>query len=309
MDYIKGYTYGFCAPKGSFYEEKSKESLKRMKDRTGSSYVLFTLAALQETAQSIEIDYKGDHIVDDQELIEMMEYGKSIGLVPILKPLVNCRNGTWRAHINFFDKDVPCEPKWSEWFKSYTDYQVHYAKIAEALKCPMFIVGCEMVQTNRRETEWRNLIKEVRKHYSGLISYNCDKYQEDQIAWWDAVDVISASGYYPMDDWPQQLRRIKAVVDKYDKPFFFAEAGCMSSEGSSNVPNDWSLQGQLKLEEQEAYYKVMFGETKKCSWIRGFGLWDWPYQLDVLSAASKDRYYGTYGKPAEKVIFDYYSNI
>ncbi|MNN23996.1 hypothetical protein D3C81_1374100 [compost metagenome] len=52
-----------------------------------------------------------------------------------LKPIVNCADGTWRAHINFFDKDVPCEPKWSEWFRSYTAFILHYAVIAqESLK-------------------------------------------------------------------------------------------------------------------------------------------------------------------------------
>lgn len=308
MDYIKGYTFGFCAPKGSFRKEKSKKSLLEMKKRTGSTHVLFVLAALQETAQSTQIDFTGSHMVDNDELIEMIEYSKTLGLIPILKPLVNCRNGTWRAHISFFEKDVPCEPKWSEWFESYTTYQVHYAKIAQALGCEMFIVGCEMVQTNHRAEQWRALIQEVRKHYSGLVSYNCDKYQEDQISWWDAVDVISASGYYPVNDWDAQLERIYQVLQTYNKPFFFAEAGCMSTRGSQNTPNDWSLKGVLDLGEQALYYKRMFAVTKQYPWIRGFGLWDWSHYLPSMSLARKDRYYATYGKPAEEVIYEHYTN-
>jgi len=44
--------------------------------------------------------------------------------------------------------------------------------------------------------------------------------------------VISSSGYYPVDKWEQELNRIEKTVLKYQKLFFFAEAGCMSRKGS-----------------------------------------------------------------------------
>ena len=75
--------------------------------------------------------------------------------------------------------------------------------------------------------------------YHGLVSYNTDKYQEDHVSWWDCVDVISSSGYYPIDQWEQELDRIEKTVLKYRKPFFFAEAGCMSRKGSGMIPNNW----------------------------------------------------------------------
>lgn len=306
MDYIKGYTFGFCAPKNSFREESSRESLRLMKDRTGATHVIFALAALQDTPQSIAIDWTGDHIVDDEELEGMIQYAKALGLIPILKPLVNVRNGTWRAHINFFEVDVPCEPKWRDWFNSYTNYQCHYAQIAEKTGCEMLVVGCEMVQTERREEEWRTLIHKVREHYTGLITYNTDKYQEDHVTWWDAVDVISASGYYPIGDWDVQLDRIQNVVEKFDKPFFFVEAGCSSKIGASLVPNDWTLVGSVNLLEQKVYYEKMFEKTKDRPWIKGFGLWDWSHNLYEEKDAILDRGYGVFGKPAEKIIKDFY---
>lgn len=231
MEYIKGFTYGFMSPKYSFRTKEAKESMAALIKETNINTVIFAIAALQDTAQSIKIDYKGEHIVDDEELVDMINYAQSLGVKTILKPLVNVRNGTWRAHISFFDEDVVCEPKWSEWFASYTEYQVHYAKIAQQTNCSMMIVGCEMVQSEKRSIEWRSVIKEVRKHYKGLISYNTDKYQEDRVTWWDAVDVISSSGYYPIGDWDTQLRRIEKVVKEYDKPFYFSEAGCPSRTG------------------------------------------------------------------------------
>ena len=79
----------------------------------------------------------------------MIHYAKSLDLNVILKPMVNVSDGTWRAHINFFDMDVPCEPKWSDWFKSYNDFILHYADIAEETGCEMFVIGCELVNADR----------------------------------------------------------------------------------------------------------------------------------------------------------------
>ena len=309
MEYIKGFTFGWMSRKGDFSKPEAKESLTLLKERTGSDYVIFALAALQETAHTTDVDFTGNHMVEDKELIEMIEHARSLGLKVIMKPAVNCKDGTWRAHINFFDLDVPCEPKWADWFKSYTAYQLHYAKIAQETKCELMIVGCEMVQTERRDQEWRKLIEDVREVYSGPITYNTDKYQEGNVKWWDAVDVISSSGYYPIHDWDNQLNRIEKIIKPFNKPFFFAEAGCPSRSGSALVPNDWGLEGEVNMEEQEKYYEVMFDKTKSREWVQGFGLWDWSAILHKEEDATLHDGYGVYGKPAEKVIRNFYRSL
>ncbi|MFD1956083.1 1,4-beta-xylanase [Paenibacillus thailandensis] len=309
MEYIKGFTYGWMSGRGDFLKKEAKESLRLMKERTGSEYVIFALAALQQTPHSTSIDYNGSHMVGDGELVGMIEYARSLGLKIILKPTVNCADGTWRAHINFFDLDVPCEPKWRDWFASYTEYQLHYADIAQKTRCEMLIVGCEMVQTERRADEWRAFIARVRNVYTGLISYNTDKYQESNVSWWDAVDVISSSGYYPIHDWENQLDRIEAALERFDKPFFFAEAGCPSRVGSALVPNDWGLSGEASADEQRRYYEAMFKHANRRPWVRGFGLWDWAALLYGEEKATSDDGYGVYGKPAEAVIKSFYQSI
>lgn len=80
-----------------------------MKERTASNYVIFALAATQETAFSTKVIYRGQHMVTDQELEEMIDYARTLDLKVMLKPTVNPADGIWRAHINFFDIDVPCE--------------------------------------------------------------------------------------------------------------------------------------------------------------------------------------------------------
>ena len=306
LPYICGVTFAPFNPAGSFLTEKAKHSLKVMKENTNANFVIFAPNGLQDTPQSEEICYTSPATATDDELKAMIEYAQSLGLRVALKPTANCKNGTWRAHINFFDEDVPCEPKWSNWFESYMDFQCHYARIAQETGCEMHIAGCEMVMAERRETQWRQVIAEIRKEFHGLVSYNTDKYQEHNVHWWDCVDVISSSGYYPIDNWEQQLDRIENVVRKYDKPFFFAECGCMSVAGSNLVPNDWTVRGGIDLEGQAQWYQAMFEACKKRDWVQGFALWSWSHKLYSPAKAHKQVNYEIFAKPAEQVVKKYY---
>lgn len=302
VEYIKGFTFApFCA-KGVLGRAGSKESLKKMRDTTNCNMVIFAPAAWMKNAHSEEIDYCSDKTCGDEELCNIIRYAKELGLMVGLKPTVNCLDGTWRAHVNFFDEDVPCEPKWGNWFDSYTDFQLHFAKLAQEVGCDLFIAGCEMVMSERREQEWRRLIADVRTVYTGPVSYNTDKYQEHNVTWWDCVDIISSSGYYPADDWENQLERIGKVVKKFDKSFFFAELGCMSLEGSKYVPNNWELQGGVDLEGQAEWYEKMFQAVRKNPWVQGLAFWSWRDTLFEEEEALIDKGYEIYGKPALTVV-------
>lgn len=307
MEYIKGINFYPFSRKGSFLEKEVFQSLKVMKNTTGANYVIFTPNGLQDTPQSEDICYENEANVTDDELCNMISYAKELGLKVILKPTVNCKNGTWRAHISFFDEDVICEPKWGNWFESYTNFQLHYAKLAQSMHCEMVIAGCEMVMSEHRETEWREVISAVRSEYKGLVSYNTDKYQEHNVSWWDCVDVISSSGYYPIDDLERQLDRIETVINQYKKPFFFAEMGCMSTEGSKYVPNNWTLTGPVDLQGQADWYEAMFQAMEQRNFINGCALWSWDGKLYSDSIAQKDGNYEIYKKPSLYIVSQFFS--
>ncbi len=308
MNFIKGVTFAPFACKGLLSKKETQDSFEKMLTGTGADFIILVPNGLQDTPQSEQIDFTSDATMSDEELIAFIKYAKSRGVRVALKPTANCKNGTWRAHINFFDEDVPCEPKWCNWFASYTAFQLHYAVIAEQTSCDMFIAGCEMVQTERREVEWRKLIADIRKVYSGPVSYNTDKYQEHNVKWWDCVDIISSSGYYPIEDWETQLDRIERVVQKFNKPFFFAECGCMSTKDSNKVPNDWSIKGDVDLNGQADWYNTMFSACDKRDWVGGFAIWDWGAKLYPETKADADGRYGVFAKPAEQVIKNFYAD-
>lgn len=299
---INAVTWGWNSARGHYKSKKAKESLKILLETIDLTHVIIAFGAVQTTAFSTDIDYESKYTPSFQEIRDIIGLIHKQGKKVILKPTINCLDGTWRAHINFFDVDVPCEPKWSEWFKSYNNYILNFAKLAQEEKCDIFVIGCEMVQTDRRENEWRNLIKEVKEIFDGKISYNCDKYQEGNVKWWDAVDIISSSGYYPMGTWNENLNRIKTIVEKFNKPFMFMEVGCPSKKNNGFLPNKWDMKNTPDLEEQKRFYQEMFFESEKSGFVKGYGLWDWPVKLYKLKDAHKNCDYSFYGKPAEDII-------
>lgn len=304
---ICGINFAPFVSRGRLSATSAHESLILMKERTHANTVILTPNGVQDTAHSENICYTSEATSTDEELKAFIDFAQRSGLQVILKPTVNCKDHTWRAHISFFHKDVPCEPKWSNWFESYSAFQSHYAAISQQMGCVMHIAGCEMVMSDYREAEWRQVIADIRKVYHGPVSYNADKYQEDNVQWWDCVDYISSSGYYPVNDWDNQLDRIEAVVQKFQKPFFFAETGTMSRTGSGLIPNDWNHKGATDLQDQADWYQAMFQACKKRNWLKGYGLWSWSDQLYPLTEAAVSDNYEIYGKPAEQIIYHNFS--
>lgn len=303
---ICGMTWGWVGTRGSWLTADAEASMAAMAQH-GVTWTALAYSALQATPFSTDIPFGDEPTVTDDEIVGAIRRAKGLGLKVCLKPVVNCADGTWRAHIGFFDWDVPGEPSWSQWFSSYSAFILHAAIIAEAEGCEMLCIGCEMVRADGQEAHWRKLVSAVRDVYRGLITYNCDKYQEDRVTWWDAVDVISSSGYYPIDAWEAQLDRIEAVVADAGKPFFFMEAGCPSRTGSPALPNDWALPGEPSGAEQLRYYRAMLGACRARDWVGGLMLWDWPAVLYDPDDADSNDDYCPYGKPAGEYLRAEYS--
>ncbi|WP_435736586.1 PfkB family carbohydrate kinase [Cellulosimicrobium sp. PMB13] len=305
---VTGMTWGWTGVRGTWTGPAAERSMDELSG-LGVDWVAVTFSAKQDTPQSTTVRFADAPTVTDDEVRAAIRAARSRGWNVCLKPVVDSADGTWRAFIGFFDADVPGEPTWDEWFASYTAFVVHHARIAAEEGVEMFCVGCEMVRADGRDAQWRALVAAVREVYDGLVTYNCDKYQEDRVTWWDAVDVIGSSGYYPAGTWQQHLDRIEAVVEREDKPFVFLEAGCPSRVGSPARPNDWSLVGAPSGEAQAQWLAEMFEACARRPWVSGFFLWDWPSPLYAESDAPTDDDYCMYGKPGADVVRASYEEL
>jgi hypothetical protein len=122
----------------------------------------------------------------------------------------------------------------------------------------MFCIGCEMLGTEHRKYDWEYIIQEVRRVYKGTIVYNTNHDHEDAQEWFDQLDFIGTSAYYPVGvpdssyatmikNWREVRYRLDAIAESRGKRFIFMEVGCRSIKESSQHP--WDFTQDLKYNE------------------------------------------------------------
>ena len=310
LGFLNAYTYGFCEKRGFTEGTAWRTSLALLAQSTGCNAIILPVCAWQDHTFSTSMDSIGPDVIDAEDVRRVCAAARELGLKVILKAMVNCRDGYWRAYIRFFDEPVPVEPGWQDWFPAWTEHVCRVAEMARENQADMLCVGCEMVGTDHRAGEWRSLIRRVRSIYSGPITYNCDKYQEDRVTWWDAVDVISSSGYYPVEALEENFLRIGRVAEQAGKPFMFMECGCPARAESEHRPNDWKYGKGISLEAQRRWYEAFLTAVERHPFVRGVGWWDWSAtRLYPDYAAADHNGYCTYGKPANELLLSFAKRI
>lgn len=98
----------------------------------------------------------------------------------------------WRGEITF---DSPA--KWDRFFR---DYQVWITRLARLCRdADGFTVGSELDQTLAgNESRWRGIIAAVRAETDAALTYAANWPDYQRVPFWDALDVISLSAYFPV---------------------------------------------------------------------------------------------------------------
>lgn len=301
MDYVKAINYtGFnyhCIG-----EEKTKENLCLMKKCTGGNTIIIVLGALQDEPFEDFLDCNHSVMPTDPELIDFIKFCKTQGLRVFLKPVIEVRNGSCRADIDFMENDEFDKEQWLRWLANYQKFILHYAKIAEKTQCELFFVGSCLLNLVQYSEGWFDLIAQVRSCYHGLVTYEADIYNEQNVGFWEELDVIATNGSYSMLYLKQELERLGDLAKQYKKPLMLTECGCMSTKGASVSPKSWKLDGEQSLEEQVMFYENLFSNCSQVEQIAGLGLWCWNNRRQSEHTAKADKRYFIYGKPACKVI-------
>lgn len=318
---IKGFTYGYDGKCGDF---RSKEGIKSQEllYRTGVNWVCLAIVNYQETAHSTEIGFDYGRSCSDRDIIAAAELAHQHNVKVCLKPMVNCKDGVWRAYINFADSDFSGQDiYWDKWFQSYSDYMLYYAQLAEETGCEMLCIGCEMCGTERKEKHWRDLIAKIRKVYSGKLIYNTNHGHEDDVKWFDAVDYVGTSAYFPVAEaggatsammkerWKSIRDEMYKVYEKWGKKIVFIEIGCRSARGCAAMPWDFSHKElPWDEEEQAAFYESCLSVFSDQEWFGGTFWWDWStFIYDTKEEAEKDIGFNIHLKKAEQVLKAWYS--
>lgn len=314
-DKILGYTYGYMANRGQIRDKKGIHSQELLYE-LGNNWICLAVANYQKTYSSTHIYADYERTPTDRDIEEFIERAHKKGVKVCLKPMLNCEDNTWRALIKF--PDLNMDEKniyWTQWFDNYKHFILKYAELAEELGCEMLCIGCEMLGTEHRKYEWLYLIEEIRKIYSGKLVYNTNHDHEEEAEWFDALDYIGTSAYYPVGlngktkedmkvEWIKVRDRLNKLSDELKKKYIFMEIGCRSADTCSEMPWDFSrIDLPFNEQEQSDFYESCMEVFLPEKNFAGVFWWDWPtYVYDTRSAAKEDTGFTIHLKKAEDAL-------
>lgn len=317
---IKGFTYGYHAVKGLYDSEEGRYSQDALMD-TGINWVCLAFPINQKTYSSTEILFDYRRNVPDLELIITIGRFHDRGIKVCLKPMINSDDGVWRALIDFPDQTMLEEDTyWAKWFASYQAFLIHYAVLAQYTGCEMFCLGCEMLGTERKEEYWRQTIAMVREVYHGPLVYNTNHGKEEAAKWYDAIDYVGTSAYYPVEsvpggslaemqeNWQRIAGNLGALSQRLGKKIIFMEIGCRSALGCAQIPWDFvHREFPVSQEEQARFYESCLSVMSGQEWFEGVFWWDWGTHIyHTREEAERDKGFNIYRKQAEDVVRKWY---
>lgn len=263
----------------------------------------------------------------DEGLLAYTEQAHKAGLQVMLRPHIWMRQTTsptgeslWLGDI-WFETDAD----WEVFERTYTEYALHYARLAEQGKMEWYSVGAELTLiSTKRPDYWRSLIKEIRSVYSGKLIYSANWYKEvEGIEFWADLDAIGVQAYFPLADkdlasaeelragWQPHLAMLKALSEKNNRPVIFTEIGYKSTTCAAKTPWEWQGNGSIDPEFQARCYQVTLDVLKDQPWLHG--LYWWKYHVNPCDrlASIPRRGEGSFtfqGKPATQVLENAYKN-
>lgn len=321
----KGVNFGFTARNGYYDSPEGRAQIAKMAE-SGVTWVGVTVSMWQDSYSSTRVyrDYKRSPNEAELERIIQSIHDKAMRVMLYL--CLELHDGQWRASVNFPDTPQqigkPAQNYWQEWFASYTDCCINYAKLCQRTGAELLCLGAEYNGVVHRSKEWSTLVDSVRASYKGPLAYEAHgghiKKGEGAPDWFKKLDIIGFSFYYgaakkPGETVEEMVEHLKPSVEHMrtlseitGKPILFTESGCRSRAGGAMTPADWSKEGRYDGQEQANYLEAVLRSFAGQSWWRGLYWWKW----DEQNPQNRPHYYTDpagpmgfemYGKPAAQV--------
>ncbi|WP_179347929.1 glycoside hydrolase family 113 [Winogradskyella pacifica] len=226
----------------------------------------------------------------------------------------------WISHGEFtgFLK-ASSEADWLLLETSYTDFVMEYAELAEELNVEVFCIGTELEEfIKNRPAYWHQLIKEIRKVYTGNLTYAANWDEFWTTPFWSELDYVGIDAYFPVSDmqtptiedcikgWEKHKPGLKRFSQKLDRPILFTEFGYRSVDYSGKEP--WRYDRSMtsvNLTAQNNATQALFDAVWQEDWFAGGYLWKWFIDHHKVGGL-EDNQFTPQNKPVEQIIKAHY---
>jgi hypothetical protein len=253
-----------------------------------------------------------------RDLGALVRSAHAAGLRVMVKPHLEMRGHgpTEDARLQHNGIAMRNERDWLRWFESYSAYILPYAREAQAAGADMFCVGREMDSTVvRREADWRVLVARIRAEFHGPLTYSANFDTWQSIAFWDVLDFIGVSAYFPLSDhpdpsladleagWDRALAPLEEASRRWGRPVLLTEAGFPSIPSAARAP--WREErAPADVWLQARCYEATLSTLARRPWIEGAFFWLWER---TAPPPFRDPSHAIAGKPASFTLARWYA--
>jgi hypothetical protein len=212
------------------------------------------------------------------------------------------------------DIEMTTEADWRQWFSRYEAYILSYGQQASEAGADAFCVGRETDKAAiARPSDWRRIIVRVRERFKGPLTYSANFDSYSRIAFWDALDVIGVSAYFPLGDgvpreeelaaaWDRIFAPLETLARKTNRRVVFTEIGYPAVSTAASRP--WyEPSGPADVWLQARLYEAALQAVSKRPFMVGTFFWLWE---GVRRPAFRDASFSIQDKPAAFVMADWY---
>lgn len=302
------------------YGSAAFESMCRETARAGGTWIALTPFGRVWSLDSHAIDPTFEVPIEENraQIARAVVTAHHHGLRVLLVPHLWVETGGWRAHI-----EPAGAQGWSRWVASYRRFLLGWSEIAQRSQVDLLSVGVELRSwvTRPRVEDMRSIIADVRKVYTGPLTYSANWDDAAHTLLWDSVDLIGINAFYPLATRPgadaRELRdgarrvadELRALAALHRKPILFTEVGYTTRDDAAFRPWEWpDGMKDVRVNEQapaEALFSLL-DAVRDEPWFHGFFLWR--YYADPNDVSQEAEWgFSPRGKLAELVLRDAFS--
>jgi len=264
-----------------------------------------------EIIHNTEHQWFGETKRGGKQYIELL---RKNGVQVMVKPQIWIRRGTFTGTLK-----MSTEEDWQLLEKSYENFIITYAQLAEETNAEILCIGTELEQfVMNRADFWKNLIQKIRKVYKGKLTYAANWDEYSRTTFWKDLDYIGIDAYFPLSDkktptvedlkkgWKPWKEKMSSFAKEKNRPVLFTEFGYRSMDFTAKKP--WEVQRYeegVNLEGQVNAKKAIFEEFWTEDWFAGGYVWKWFINHEKAGGTDDNRF-TPQNKPAQKVITEYY---